>query len=126
MTFTVTASGSRGIESEEFDSLDDAVRYFKLAYALGTGFVSLAYAPLFTETIPMPESETPSETFFLVPGRMGEEYVTSETRCSCPAFVYHRMNPCKHMESPGVRMGYLPSASQETFDADMLLRYGDK
>src|SRR4051812_29069880 len=95
MTFIVTSEGSRTTEVEEFENIDDAIRYFKLAYALGGGSVYLEFDALVEEKAAQAaldeqaaEDAEPKESFYRVDGESGV-YFTSPQRCSCPAFVYH-------------------------------------
>jgi predicted nucleic acid-binding Zn finger protein len=119
MTFIVTATGKRGVETQKFEDMDSALTMFKLAYALGAGTVSLDFGEEEEEE----DASDPAEKFFFVEGDTGI-YYTSPERCSCPAFVYHGQGQCKHMRNLWAYNTVENIATYDDYRDDMARRYG--
>lgn len=119
MEFTVTFAGTRGAEIETFDNLDEALRYFRLGFAVGANSGSIGFNVFATQPHPEPE-----QFYFVQSGdsRNGD-YITSSGRCSCPSFIYHGNNPCKHMLYLDRFGQYADKATEENYKDDMQERY---
>jgi predicted nucleic acid-binding Zn finger protein len=119
MTFIVTATGKRGMETQEFEDMDSALTMFKLAYALGAENVSIDFEERET-------ANDPAEKFFRVERVEGDTgtYYTSPERCSCPAFAYYGHGQCKHMRNLWLYNSVENIATYDDYRDDMARRYG--